>query len=182
MSSTPVLPVRVTAPSTWQSLPLSQADLGLLFTNSSPFSSTQSLLLIPLSGTASKPLLHAAFGSYTITQVNQDSLWFIFLILTDTFCLWAANILLFLFRWCLKTFLHYPHLWQHRFFLKLLWKRKRGMKGTGLRCECCFIWGVILTKAHVLPFTLLNRLRSRKRPALLRYCLVILKLRQNWFF
>uniref|UniRef100_A0A672QEW7 Transmembrane protein 132C-like n=1 Tax=Sinocyclocheilus grahami TaxID=75366 RepID=A0A672QEW7_SINGR len=68
----PSLPVRVTVPSPWESLPLSQADLGLLFTNSSPFTSTQSLLLIPPSGTASKPLLRAAFGSYTITQVMSE--------------------------------------------------------------------------------------------------------------
>ncbi|KAK2909067.1 hypothetical protein Q8A67_004904 [Cirrhinus molitorella] len=68
----PSLPVRVTVPSPWQSLPLSQADLGLLFTNSSPFTSTQSLLLMPPSGTASKPLLRATFGSYTITQVMSE--------------------------------------------------------------------------------------------------------------
>ncbi|XP_065121410.1 transmembrane protein 132C [Paramisgurnus dabryanus] len=70
--SSPVLPVRITVPSQWQSLPLSQADLGLLFTNSSPFSFTQSLLLVPPSGTASKPLLHAAFGSYTIAQMMSE--------------------------------------------------------------------------------------------------------------
>ncbi|XP_043095223.1 transmembrane protein 132C [Puntigrus tetrazona] len=70
--SSPSLPVRVTVPSPWQSLPLSQADLGLLFTNSSPFTSTQSLLLMPPSGTASKPLLRATFGSYTITQVMSE--------------------------------------------------------------------------------------------------------------
>ncbi|XP_073699184.1 transmembrane protein 132C [Garra rufa] len=68
----PSLPARVTVPSPWQSLPLSQADLGLLFTNSSPFTSTQSLLLMPPSGTASKPLLRASFGSYTITQVMSE--------------------------------------------------------------------------------------------------------------
>ncbi|KAL0203358.1 hypothetical protein M9458_001376, partial [Cirrhinus mrigala] len=50
------------------------ADLGLLFTNSSPFTSTQSLLLMPPSGTASKPLLRATFGSYTITQVMSESI------------------------------------------------------------------------------------------------------------
>ncbi|KAI7811080.1 putative transmembrane protein 132C-like [Triplophysa rosa] len=72
MPSSPGLPVRVTVPSPWQSLPLSQADLGLLFTNSSPFSSTQTLLLIPPSGTASKPLLHASFGSYSITQMMMS--------------------------------------------------------------------------------------------------------------
>ncbi|XDV15349.1 hypothetical protein PO909_015462 [Leuciscus waleckii] len=72
--TTPSLPVRVTVPSPWQSLPLSQADLGLLFTNSSPFSSTQSLLLMPPSGTASKPLLRATFGSYTITQVMTEDI------------------------------------------------------------------------------------------------------------
>ncbi|XP_067297292.1 transmembrane protein 132C [Pseudorasbora parva] len=70
----PSLPVRVTVPSPWQSFTLSQADLGLLFTNSSPFSSTQSLLLMPPSGTASKPLLRASFGSYTITQVMTEAI------------------------------------------------------------------------------------------------------------
>ncbi|KAK7166038.1 hypothetical protein R3I93_005967 [Phoxinus phoxinus] len=72
--TSPSLPVRVTVPSPWQSFPLSQADLGLLFTNSSPFSSTQSLLLMPPSGTASKPLLRATFGSYTITQVMTEDI------------------------------------------------------------------------------------------------------------
>ncbi|RXN20018.1 transmembrane protein 132C-like [Labeo rohita] len=48
------------------------ADLGFLFTNSSPFTFTQSLLLMPPSGTASKPLLRATFGSYTITQVMSE--------------------------------------------------------------------------------------------------------------
>ncbi|XP_056324990.1 transmembrane protein 132C [Danio aesculapii] len=66
------LPVRITVPSPWQSVPLSQADLGLLFTNSSPFTSTQSLLVLPPSGTTSKPLLRATFGSYTVTQVMSE--------------------------------------------------------------------------------------------------------------
>ncbi|XP_051559632.1 transmembrane protein 132D [Myxocyprinus asiaticus] len=70
--ASPSLPVRVTVPSPWQSLPLSQADLGLLFTNSSPFSSTQSLLLMPPSDSAFKPLLRAAFGSYTVTQAMPE--------------------------------------------------------------------------------------------------------------
>ncbi|TRY89975.1 hypothetical protein DNTS_001696 [Danionella cerebrum] len=70
----PSLQVRVSVPPPWQSLPLSQADLGLLFTNSSPFTSTQSLLLLPPSGTASKPQLHATFGSYTVAQVMSEAI------------------------------------------------------------------------------------------------------------
>ncbi|KAL7877040.1 hypothetical protein SRHO_G00036830 [Serrasalmus rhombeus] len=46
-----------------------KGDLGLLFTNSSPFSFTQSLLLMPPLGAASKPGLRAAFGPYSVTQL-----------------------------------------------------------------------------------------------------------------
>ncbi|XP_072533197.1 transmembrane protein 132C [Salminus brasiliensis] len=66
------LPARITVSPPWHSLPLSQADLGLLFTNSSPFSFTQSLLLMPPLGAASKPGLRAAFGPYSVTQLVSE--------------------------------------------------------------------------------------------------------------
>ncbi|XP_066534381.1 transmembrane protein 132C [Hoplias malabaricus] len=66
------LPARITVSPPWHSLPLSQADLGLLFTNSSPFSFTQSLLLIHPLGASSKPGLRAAFGPYSVTQLVSE--------------------------------------------------------------------------------------------------------------
>ncbi|KAI4884915.1 hypothetical protein NFI96_013210 [Prochilodus magdalenae] len=66
------LPAQIAVSPPWHSLPLSQADLGLLFTNSSPFSFTQSLLLMPPLGAGSKPGLRATFGPYSVTQLVSE--------------------------------------------------------------------------------------------------------------
>ncbi|XP_053477421.1 transmembrane protein 132A [Ictalurus furcatus] len=68
------LPVQISVLPPWHSLNVSQADLSLLFTNSSPFSFTQSLLLMPPVGTDSKPVLHASFGPYSVTQLVSEPL------------------------------------------------------------------------------------------------------------
>ncbi|XP_046725567.1 transmembrane protein 132C isoform X2 [Silurus meridionalis] len=68
------LPVKISVLPPWHSLNVSQGDLSLIFTNSSPFSYTQSMLLIPPVGTDSKPVLHATFGPYSVTQLVSDPL------------------------------------------------------------------------------------------------------------
>ncbi|KAK2852380.1 hypothetical protein Q7C36_007581 [Tachysurus vachellii] len=68
------LPVQISVLPPWHSLTVSQAELSLLFTNSSPFSFTKSLLLMPHAGTDSKPVLHATFGSYSVTQLVSEPL------------------------------------------------------------------------------------------------------------
>ncbi|KAI1887833.1 hypothetical protein AGOR_G00194510 [Albula goreensis] len=57
-----------TVPSPWDSLPLSQSDLGLLFSNATPFSCSQSLLVVPPAGARSSPGVQASFGPYSVTQ------------------------------------------------------------------------------------------------------------------
>lgn len=57
-------------PASWQFLPLSQMELGPLFSNSSPFSFSQSLFLLPLPGTEPRASLRASFGPYSVTQVR----------------------------------------------------------------------------------------------------------------
>ncbi|XP_029912431.1 transmembrane protein 132D [Myripristis murdjan] len=67
------LPVQMSiVPPPWQFLPLSQADLGPLFSNSSPFSFSQSLLVVPPPGQASRPGLQASFGTYSVTQLISE--------------------------------------------------------------------------------------------------------------
>ncbi|XP_029989005.1 transmembrane protein 132C [Sphaeramia orbicularis] len=67
------LPVHMSVvPPPWKFLPLSQADLGPLFSNSSPFSSSQSLFMVPPPGWASTPALQASFGPYSVTQHISD--------------------------------------------------------------------------------------------------------------
>ncbi|XP_036372549.1 transmembrane protein 132C [Megalops cyprinoides] len=63
------LPAQISVPPPWHSLPLSQSDLGLLFSNSTPFSLSQSLLLQPLAGATSKAGVRASFGPYSVTQL-----------------------------------------------------------------------------------------------------------------
>ncbi|KAM9857656.1 transmembrane protein 132C [Aulostomus maculatus] len=64
------LPVHMSAvPPPWQFLPLSQAELGPLFSNSSPFSSSQSLFMLRPPGQVSKPGLQVSFGPYSVTQL-----------------------------------------------------------------------------------------------------------------
>nr|XP_023991135.1 transmembrane protein 132A-like [Salvelinus alpinus] len=55
-------------PPPWHALPLSQADLGPLFSNSSPFAFTQSLLMVPPAGAVSKAGVRASFGPYSVSQ------------------------------------------------------------------------------------------------------------------
>ncbi|KAK7929790.1 hypothetical protein WMY93_006185 [Mugilogobius chulae] len=61
------LQLSLSAPS-WQYLPLVQSDLGQVFSNSSPFSSSHSLLLMPPSAWDPPPDLSASFGPYSVTQ------------------------------------------------------------------------------------------------------------------
>lgn len=67
------LPAQISVPPPWRSLSLSQADLGVLFSNSSPFSYSQSLLLMPPPGASSKAGVQASFGPYSVTQVHLDN-------------------------------------------------------------------------------------------------------------
>ncbi|XP_056443256.1 transmembrane protein 132A, partial [Gadus chalcogrammus] len=62
------------APPPWRYLALSQAELGPLFSNSSPFSYSQSLLMVPSPGHTSKPLLRASFGPYSVTEMVSERL------------------------------------------------------------------------------------------------------------
>lgn len=64
-------------PPSWLRLPLSQADLGPIFSNSSPFSSSQSLFVLPPLplGPAPRPGLRASFGPYSVTQVRDNKRW-----------------------------------------------------------------------------------------------------------
>ena len=65
------LPVHMSVvPLPWQFLPLSQAELGPLFSNSTPFSFSQSLFMVPPHGWAPRPGLQASFGPYSVTQVR----------------------------------------------------------------------------------------------------------------
>ncbi|XP_074521462.1 transmembrane protein 132C [Halichoeres trimaculatus] len=67
------LPVHMTVvPPPWQFLPLSQAELGPLFSNSSPFSSSQSLFMLPPPGQAPRPGIQASFGPYSVTQLISE--------------------------------------------------------------------------------------------------------------
>lgn len=66
------LPVHMSViPPSWQVLPLSQAELGPLFSNSSPFSFSQSLFMASPPGRAPTPGLQASFGPYSVTQVRR---------------------------------------------------------------------------------------------------------------
>lgn len=88
----------------WQSLTVSQADLSLLFTNSSPFSFSQSLLLMPPVGADSKPVLHATFGPYSVTQVHFQ----------------YSNIIHFNLYWNWNKYLSTTYLPLFFFFLQLV--------------------------------------------------------------
>ncbi|KAM9399152.1 transmembrane protein 132D-like [Salvelinus alpinus] len=60
---------KIMVPPPWHALPLSQADLGPLFSNSSPFAFTQSLLMVPPAGAVSKAGVRASFGPYSVSQL-----------------------------------------------------------------------------------------------------------------
>ncbi|XP_044041525.1 transmembrane protein 132C isoform X1 [Siniperca chuatsi] len=63
------LPVHMSViPPPWQFLHLSQAELGPLFSNSSPFSFSQSLFMVSPPGRIPRPVLQASFGPYSVTQ------------------------------------------------------------------------------------------------------------------
>ena len=65
------LPVDMAAiPQSWRFLPLSQAELGPLFSNYSPFSYSQSLFIMPPHHPSSPASLQASFGPYSVTQVR----------------------------------------------------------------------------------------------------------------
>ncbi|XP_078126398.1 transmembrane protein 132C [Sander vitreus] len=67
------LPVNMSAlPPPWHFLPVSQLDLDPLFSNSSPFSFSQSLFMVPWPGQAARPRLHAAFGPHSVTQLISE--------------------------------------------------------------------------------------------------------------
>ncbi|XP_014050784.2 transmembrane protein 132A isoform X1 [Salmo salar] len=63
------LPAKIVVPPPWHALPLLQADLGSLFSNSSPFAFSQSLLMVPPAGEASKAGVRASFGPYSVSQL-----------------------------------------------------------------------------------------------------------------
>nr|XP_046183462.1 transmembrane protein 132A-like isoform X2 [Oncorhynchus gorbuscha] len=63
------LPAKIVVPPPWHSLPLLQADLGSLFSNSSPFAFSQSLLMLPPAGEVSKAGVRASFGPYSVSQL-----------------------------------------------------------------------------------------------------------------
>ncbi|XP_056228848.1 transmembrane protein 132C [Seriola aureovittata] len=68
------LPVHMSVvPPPWQFLPLSQAELGHLFSNSSPFSFSQSLFMVPPPGWGPRPGLQASFGPYSVTQLVSET-------------------------------------------------------------------------------------------------------------
>lgn len=72
-SSLPLsLPVDMAViPQSWRFLPLSQAELGPLFSNSSPFSFSQSLFIVPPHHHSPPASLQASFGPYSVTQVSR---------------------------------------------------------------------------------------------------------------
>ncbi|XP_039883170.1 transmembrane protein 132C isoform X2 [Simochromis diagramma] len=68
------LPVQMSVtPPSWQFLPLSQAELGPLFSNFSPFAFSQSMFMLPPTGWATKPGLRASFGPHSVTQLLSES-------------------------------------------------------------------------------------------------------------
>ncbi|KAK2919583.1 hypothetical protein Q8A73_003954 [Channa argus] len=67
------LPVHMSVtPPGWQFLPLSQAELSPLFSNSSPFSFSQSLFILPPPSWAPRLSLQATFGPYSVTQLISE--------------------------------------------------------------------------------------------------------------
>ncbi|XP_029115095.1 transmembrane protein 132C [Scleropages formosus] len=68
------LPAQISVAPPWHSLPLSQADLGLVFSNSSPFAFSQSLLMIAPARAPSKAGFRASFGHYSVAQLISSPL------------------------------------------------------------------------------------------------------------
>ncbi|KAK2815530.1 hypothetical protein Q5P01_025997 [Channa striata] len=67
------LPVHMSVtPPAWQFLPLSQAELSPLFSNSSPFSFSQSIFMLPPPSSGPRPSLQATFGPYSVTQLISE--------------------------------------------------------------------------------------------------------------
>ncbi|XP_061101027.1 transmembrane protein 132C-like [Conger conger] len=64
----PSLPAQISVSPPWHALPLSQSDLGLLFSNTTPFACSQSLLMVPPAGARSTPGVQASFGPYFTSQ------------------------------------------------------------------------------------------------------------------
>ncbi|KAG7235885.1 hypothetical protein INR49_002082 [Caranx melampygus] len=68
------LPVQMSVvPSPWQFLPLSQGELGPLFSNSSPFSFSQSLFMVPPPKWGPRAGLQASFGPYSVRQLLSET-------------------------------------------------------------------------------------------------------------
>ncbi|XP_051801357.1 transmembrane protein 132D [Acanthochromis polyacanthus] len=64
------LPVHISViPPLWQVFPLSQVELGPLFSNSSPFSFSQSIFMLPPPSLAPTPDLQASFGPYSVSEL-----------------------------------------------------------------------------------------------------------------
>eukprot|EP00066_Takifugu_rubripes_P021524 XP_011610790.1 PREDICTED: transmembrane protein 132C-like [Takifugu rubripes] len=59
-------------PQSWRFLPLTQAELGPLFSNSSPFSFSQSLFIVPPHHHPPPASLRASFGPYSVTQLLSE--------------------------------------------------------------------------------------------------------------
>ncbi|XP_035492910.2 transmembrane protein 132A isoform X2 [Scophthalmus maximus] len=71
----PSLPVHMSVvPPPWQFLPLSQAELGPLFSNSSPFSFSKSLFMVPPPSWGPRPGLQASFGPYSVTELVSEAI------------------------------------------------------------------------------------------------------------
>ncbi|XP_072239817.1 transmembrane protein 132C [Leuresthes tenuis] len=67
------LPVQMSViPPPWQFLPLSQGELGPIFYNSSPFSFSQSVFMLPPTSMSPRPGLQASFGPYSVTQLASE--------------------------------------------------------------------------------------------------------------
>ncbi|XP_028315976.1 transmembrane protein 132C [Gouania willdenowi] len=69
------LPVHMSAlPPSWSFLPLTQAELGPLFSNSSPFSFSQSIFILPGPHEVLKPSVQASFGPHVVTKLIPQTL------------------------------------------------------------------------------------------------------------
>ncbi|KAM8841763.1 transmembrane protein 132C [Synchiropus picturatus] len=67
------LPVQLSVvPPSWHFLPLSQSDVSPLFSNSSPFSSSQSLFMLNPAGQNFRAALQASFGPHSDTQLLPE--------------------------------------------------------------------------------------------------------------
>ncbi|XP_008301033.1 transmembrane protein 132C [Stegastes partitus] len=67
------LPVQISVvPPLWQFFPLSQVELGPLFSNSSPFSFSQNVFMLPPLSQTLRPSLQASFGPYSVSELISE--------------------------------------------------------------------------------------------------------------